>query len=126
VFLEYLLPGPRTAGLRRVLGPAAGRLFAGSSVPSGDLLVEADAEAAFDARPVLSRITVPVLMLCGDRDLFFAREAVRRTCEAIPDCTLVWYRGMGHLRGASTGRMPKDVLAWVARLEGVPRAHRPS
>ncbi|GAB3441792.1 hypothetical protein GCM10027517_18220 [Phycicoccus ginsengisoli] len=125
-FLEYLLPGPRAAGLRRALGPLAGRLFADASVPAGDLRVEADAEEAFDARPVLPRINVPVLMLCGDRDLFFSREAVRRTSEQIPDCTLVWYRGMGHMRAASTGRVPKDVLGWVARREGAPRTHRPA
>lgn len=117
VFLEYFLRGPRAAPVRRALGPLAGRLFSGSRVPPGDLLVEADAEAAFDARPVLPRIGVPVLMLCGDRDQFFSREAVLQTCAAIPDCTLVWYRGKGHLGAASSRRVPQDVLAWVRRLD---------
>ena len=117
VFLEYFLPGQRAAGVRRLLGPAAGRLFAGSRVPAGDLLVEADAEAAFDARPALARIPVPVLMLCGDRDRFFARSAVQATCDAVPDCSLVWYHGRGHLRAASSRRVPQDVLDWVARLD---------
>ena len=103
--------------VRRALGPLAGRLFAGSRVPPGDLLVEADAEAAFDARPVLSRVTASVLVLCGDRDRFFSREAVLQTCAAIRDCTLVWYRGKGHLRAASSRRVPQDVLAWVRRLD---------
>ena len=117
VFLEYFLRGSRAAAVRRVLGPLAGRLFAGSRVPPGDLLVEADAEASFDARPVLSRVTAPVLLLCGDRDRFFSREAVLQTCAAIPDCTLVWDRGKGHLRAASSRRVPQDVLAWVRRLD---------
>lgn len=121
VFLEYLLRGPRAAPVRRALGPVAGRMFAGSQVPPGDLLVEADAEAAFDARPVLSRITAPVLLLCGDRDRFFSREAVLQTCAAIPDCTLVWYRGKGHLRAATSRRVPDDVLAWVRRLDAATR-----
>jgi pimeloyl-ACP methyl ester carboxylesterase len=117
VFLEYLLRGPRAAPVRRLLGPLAGRLFSGSQVPSRDLLVEADAEAEFDARPVLPRIGVPVLLLCGDRDRFFSRESVLETCAAIPDCTLVWYRGKGHMRAASSRRVPQDVLAWVRRLD---------
>lgn len=117
VFLEYVLAGSRAAPVRRVLGPLAGRLFAGSSVPPGDLLVEADAEASFDAGPVLSRITAPVLLLCGDRDRFFSREAVEQTRAAIPDCTLVWYRGKGHLRAASSRRVPQDILTWVRRLD---------
>ena len=117
VFLEYLLPGPRLAGLRRAAGPVVGRLFADSRTPAGDLLVEAEAEAAFDARDVLPRIGVPVLLICGDEDQFFSRDAVEETAALIPDCTLVWYPGLGHLRAASSSRLPRDVLAWVARRE---------
>src|SRR5690606_30319157 len=36
--LEYVFPGEDRAGLRRRLRPLSGRMFAGSSVPSGDLL----------------------------------------------------------------------------------------
>jgi pimeloyl-ACP methyl ester carboxylesterase len=120
VFLEYLVPGAERAGLRRRLGPLVGRVFAGSPVPAGDLLVEAQAEAAFDARDVLARIQAPVLMLCGDEDEFFSRESVEETADRIPDSTVVWYRGMSHLRAAMSRRIPSDVLAWVPATEPRP------
>lgn len=113
VALEYVLPGEDRAGLRRRLGPLVGRMFANSHTPPGDLLVEADAEAAFDARAVLGNITVPVLLLCGDNDQFFTPDIVSATAAGIPDCTVVWYEGMGHLRAAMSGRIPRDVLAWI-------------
>lgn len=113
IALEYLLPGDERAGLRHRLGPLVGRMFANSHIPPGDLLVEAEAEAAFDARDVLGRITVPVLLLCGDDDQFFTPEIVSATAADIPDCTVVWYEGMGHVRAAMSGRIPRDVLAWI-------------
>lgn len=113
IALEYLLPGDERAGLRRRLGPLVGRMFANSHIPPGDLLVEAEAEAAFDARDVLGRITLPVLLLCGDDDQFFAPDIVRATAADIPDCTVIWYEGMGHVRAAMSGRIPRDVLDWI-------------
>ena len=113
IALEYVLPGDEMAGLRRRLGPFVGRMFANSDIPPSDLLVEGEAEAAYDARAVLGRITVPVLLLCGDKDQFFAPDIVRDTAAGIPDCTLVWYEGMGHVRAAMSGRIPRDVLAWI-------------
>jgi pimeloyl-ACP methyl ester carboxylesterase len=114
VFLEYVIPGAHRAAMRRRLGPLAGRMFAHSVVPAGDLLVEAQAEAAFDARGVLTRIQSPVLILCGDEDQFFSRDIVEETASLIPDCTVVWYEGMGHMRAAMSGRIPTDVLTWVS------------
>ncbi|MFE5671516.1 alpha/beta fold hydrolase [Agromyces sp. NPDC056523] len=113
IALEYVVPGDEMAGLRRRLGPLIGRMFAQSHIPPGDLLVEGEAEAAFDAREVLGRITVPVLLLCGDNDRFFTPDIVRETAAGIPDCTVVWFEGMGHVRAASSGRIPREVLAWV-------------
>ena len=113
IALEYILRGDGRAGLRRRLGPLVGRMFANSHTPPGDLLVEAEAEAAFDGRAVLSRITVPVLLLCGDNDQFFTPDIVRETAAGIPDCTVVWFEGMGHFRAAMSGRIPREVVAWI-------------
>lgn len=121
-FLEYVVAGPRWAWLRRLGGPLVGRLFDHSATPIGDLLVEARAEAAYDARAVLGRIDVPVLMVCGDADRFFSVESVEQTAAAIRDCTLLWYRGRGHLRAASSKQLPRDVLTWVASRESLRRA----
>ena len=113
VFLEYVLPGADRAALRRRLGPLAGRLFANSSVPAEDLLVEAEAEAGVHARGILSGIQVPVLIVCGDQDEFFSREIVEETAELIPDSTLVWNAGMGHVRAAMDPGTPRAVLEWA-------------
>ena len=111
--LEYLLPDARWAWLRRLAGPVAGAAFRGDRTPVGDLLVEAEAERVFDAREVLSRISVPVLMICGDSDLFFPPPLVEETAGAIADCTTRTYAGLGHIRTISSSRLPQDILGWV-------------
>ncbi|WES65722.1 alpha/beta hydrolase [Microbacter sp. GSS18] len=113
IFLELVMPGPERAELRQGLGPLAGRMFAKSPVPKGDLLVEAEAEAGFDARAVLPSIQAPVLIVCGDQDEFFPPEIVEETAELIPDCTVVVYEGQRHLGAGMSPRVPRDVIAWL-------------
>ena len=115
VFLEYLLPDPRYAGVRRALGHVTGRLFTGSATPPGDLLVEADAERTFDARDALAHITAPVLLLAGEEDRFFPIDTVRETAAWIADSTLVTYPGRAHVATISSSDVPRDVLAWLER-----------
>jgi pimeloyl-ACP methyl ester carboxylesterase len=119
--LEYVMPGPRFGGLRRLAGRAVGPVLAKIRTPAADLLVEGEAEFAYDARDVLGRITVPVLLVCGDADLFFPRAAVEETAAGIPDSSLVLYPGLGHARTAANRRVPRDVLDWLARREAVAR-----
>jgi pimeloyl-ACP methyl ester carboxylesterase len=114
VLAEYLLPGPRTRWLRELLGPVVGRRVLGrSGCPAADVLTEARAELAFDARAVLPLIRPPVLLLCGGRDTFFPRAVAEETARLIPDCTLILYERWGHLRAGSSRRVPRDVLAFV-------------
>jgi pimeloyl-ACP methyl ester carboxylesterase len=120
IFLEYLIPGANRAALRRRFGALAGRMFRDSPVPAGDLLVEARAEVAFDARDVLPRIPAPVLILCGDKDEFFSRKIVEETAALITDCTVVWYEGKGHMGAAMSGLIPKDVLKWAGARQPQP------
>ncbi len=68
---------------------------------------------SFDARPVLPHIEAPVLLICGDRDQFFPKGVVEETVDLIPDCTLVWYEGHGHIKAATSKRVAHDVLAFV-------------
>lgn len=112
-FLEYALPGGRRRRLRRVLGPVVGLALAAARYPRRDALVESIAERGFDARPVLPAITAPTLLVAGDEDLFFSRDAVTETARLIPDCRLVRYPGLGHLRAVSSPRVPRDVVAFL-------------
>lgn len=126
--LEYGLPGKRWEWLRRLAGPAAAAAFKHSRTPPGDLLVEADAETVFDARGLLARITVPVLLICGDEDRFFPPAAVKETADGIEDCTTITYPGLGHVGTLSSGKVPRDILAWLhADLPGqaAPEPTRP-
>jgi pimeloyl-ACP methyl ester carboxylesterase len=114
VMAEYLLPGPRTRWLRELLGPVIGKRVLGrSGCPAADILTEARAELAFDAREVLPLIRPPVLLLCGGRDAFFPRAVAEETARLIPDCTLIVYEGWGHVRAGSSRRVARDVLAFV-------------
>ena len=101
-FAEYVLPGERSRWARRLVGPWIARsLLSGKNYPPADLLVELEAEISYDARPVLPRIEVPVVLLSGDRDQFFPMEVVEETVRLIPDCTLVRYEGQGHMKAAT-------------------------
>ena len=95
--LEYLLPRGRLGRIRRLLGPAIGRLVIARyrRVPRDDLLTEAQAEVAFDSRAVLPRIRGPILLIRGDRDQFFTREVAEETAALIPSRSLIWYAGEG-------------------------------
>ncbi|RKR29998.1 alpha/beta fold hydrolase [Arthrobacter oryzae] len=114
VLAEYVLPGPRTRWLRDLLGPVVGRrVLSRPGCPATDVLTEARAGQAFDARAELPLIRPPVLLLCGGRDSFFPRTVAEETARQIPDCTLVVYERLGHLRAASSRRVPRDVLAFA-------------
>ena len=115
-FAEYALPGERSRWIRRLAGRWVGKsLLSGKNYPPGDLLVETEAEMAFDSRVVLPRIEKPVMLLCGDRDQFFPQESVDETVRLIPDCTPVRYEGHGHMKAATSRRVAHDVLAFVNR-----------
>jgi pimeloyl-ACP methyl ester carboxylesterase len=114
VLAESVLPDPRTRWLRELLGPVVGRRMLGRfRCPAADVLTEARAESAFDARAVLPLIRPPVVLLCGGRDAFFPRAVAEETARLIPDCTLIVYERWGHLRVGSSRRVPRDVLAFV-------------
>jgi pimeloyl-ACP methyl ester carboxylesterase len=116
VFAEYVLPGRRLGWIRRLIGPVISkRLLTGADYPPEDVLTEVQAEVSFNSRAVLPRIRRPVLLVCGGSDQFFPRDVARETAALIPDCTLIWYEGKGHLRAASSGRIAQDVLAFVGQ-----------
>lgn len=50
-----------------------------------------------DHRPVLGRIGVPVVVVCGDEDAFTTEDEARELADGIPDAQLVWLEGVGHM-----------------------------
>ncbi|MCU0298599.1 MAG: alpha/beta hydrolase [Candidatus Nanopelagicales bacterium] len=115
VMAEYFLPASSQAGQRRLLGQVLRLAFSGEQTPPGDLIVEAEAEMAYDARDALPRISVPVLIIAAEEDMFFTKQIVDETEALIPGCTVVRYPGLGHMRAASSGRLVQDVLEYTTR-----------
>jgi pimeloyl-ACP methyl ester carboxylesterase len=116
---DYLFGAGRSRLLRPALRWVIGNELAGSSAcPADDIRVELAAEESFDSRSALKEITAPVLMICGDRDMFFSKQVVEETAALIPDCTLVWYRGRGHLRTAVSLRVARDIVAFATSAWG--------
>ena len=115
VMAEYFFPNPSQARLRTVFGKVLRGTFSDEVVPAGDLLVEAEAEMAFDAREVLPRISVPLLLISAEEDMFFTPQIVEESVSLIPDCTLIRYEGKGHVRAAMSGQLPRDIVEFADR-----------
>ena len=82
---------------------------------ASDVMVEAEAEVAFDARPILTQIKVPVLLINGDKDFYFPVPLVQETVRLIPDCTLKVYPGKGHLGAFMSRQLAPDILDFINR-----------
>jgi pimeloyl-ACP methyl ester carboxylesterase len=110
-------PNARIPGVARVVGAVLAPFVLRGAHASfrDDVLIEAEAEMAFDAKAVLPDIGVPVLLVGGSEDQFFTRQAVEETARRIPDCDLVIYEGKDHLATVMDERLPRDVFEFVQR-----------
>lgn len=115
LMVRFMNPRLGLPGLDRVLGVAMMRLMFGETHPylASDMMVEAEAEQTFDARPRLPDIRVPVLLLCGDKDRFFPKHVYEETARLIPDCKLRMYEGVGHSGVFNDPRFARDILDFV-------------
>jgi pimeloyl-ACP methyl ester carboxylesterase len=101
----------------RAIGTVMGRSMYGRTHPdfANDVIVEAEAELACDARDVLPLIPVSVLLVGGDQDPYFPKEVYEETARLIPDCSLRLYEGKGHDLSAFDARLAQDVLDFVGK-----------
>lgn len=112
---SLMYPGIRRipAPVARVLAAIVARVnYAAPYIPS-DVIIVADAVNAFDGRAILPEISVPVLLVCGDRDRWFAKEVYEETARLIPGCTVKLYLGKNHFGTMFNRRFPQDVLDFV-------------
>jgi pimeloyl-ACP methyl ester carboxylesterase len=86
---------------------------------AADVMVEADAEVTFDARPVLPRIQVPVLLVNGDKDLYFPTPLIAETTRLIPNCTPRTYQGKGHLGVCTSRQLAPDILDFIEEKQTI-------
>ena len=115
LLVRALMPGLRVPGVDRIFGAVLVRMAFGTlhQYFRNDVLVEAEAVAAFDGRQILPKIQVPVLLIGCDQDLEITREIFEETAELIPDCTLLIYEGMNGFQAVNDKRLPMDVLHWA-------------
>lgn len=99
-----------TAGLLMWLSVRAGK----HDFLASDVMVEAKAEMQFNSRAILSKISVPVLLIAGDKDTYFTEALTRETSSLIPNCQLRMYAGKGHVDAAIDRRVADDILAFVS------------
>jgi len=104
--LKEVAPADRMRWLRGRLGHLVGRWLAGRGYPLPDVRIETLAEMDRDTRAILSQITVPLLLVCGDHDLAFAKDAVEET--AVPS------------RSGARRLVAKDRVAGEAVNAGLP------
>lgn len=110
-FVAPDIPKPLARVFGSIVGP---RMFRDLHPTFGsDVLIEAEAEATADATDILPTITVPVLLINGDRDGYFPIATIKETARLIPDCTLKLYEGKGHVRVAGDPQVGRDVLDFV-------------
>jgi pimeloyl-ACP methyl ester carboxylesterase len=65
----------------------------------------------------LGRVSVPTLLLWGDRDEFCTREDQDALLDAIPNCELIRYEGVGHaIHWEQPQRFAADLLEFVDGL----------
>lgn len=116
--LRLLAEGMLSDSLMRWTPPAIGALMSVLRRPGhdefhSDVMIEAEAQALFDARPVLPHIQVAVQLIGGDRDVYFPVEVIAETDRLIPDCTLSIYRGRGHAGVVRDRRLGFDICSFV-------------
>jgi len=111
VMAEAVLPGRALTVARRLFGPALLKALL-TGCPAEDYVIELQAEIAFDAGPVLTRIAAPTLLVWGDRDPFFTRTQIDQTAASIPTCKLRTYPGYGFLRSRFSSRFVHDVVSF--------------
>jgi pimeloyl-ACP methyl ester carboxylesterase len=127
LMIGHVAPGFTLPGLDRVIGAALVRFMFPMTHPyfAKDVVTEAEAVAAFDAREILPEITVPVLLFGCDRDVEFPKEVYEETARLIPDCTLKLFEGKNPLQAGSDKRIPLDVLDFVRNHPAVQPERRP-
>ena len=94
-----------------IVGMGSLMMALGAPKSPSDLVVTIDAEDRFDCRDRLGEVRAPTLLVAGERDPFYTPELFRSTAEAIPECRLVLYQGMGH--PAKGQQFQSDLLAFL-------------
>jgi pimeloyl-ACP methyl ester carboxylesterase len=81
-----------------------------------DVMVEASAELAHESLSSLARIQVPVLIICGDEDIYFPKEYYEEMAGLIKKSSLKVYRGKGHLETLEDKSFAWDIFEFIGAV----------
>jgi pimeloyl-ACP methyl ester carboxylesterase len=85
---------------------------------SRDVVMEIQAEINHDASSSLGRIKAPVLIICGDADIYFPREYVIEMADLIRGSTLKLHPGKGHMSTLESKAFGREILEFVQAGKG--------
>jgi len=80
-----------------------------------DVMVEAHAELAHESLASLAKIQVPVLIICGDKDVYFPKEYSMEMAGLIKGSSLKLYKGKGHMGTLEDDAFAKDIFEFIGR-----------
>jgi pimeloyl-ACP methyl ester carboxylesterase len=80
-----------------------------------DVMVEAQAELEHESRDSLSRIQIPVLIICGAADVYFPRAYAEEMAGLIKGSILKLYQGKGHMATLEDAAFAKDVFEFISQ-----------
>jgi pimeloyl-ACP methyl ester carboxylesterase len=78
-----------------------------------DIMVEARAELAHESLASLAKIQVPVLIICGDADVYFPKEYTLEMAGLIKGSNLKMYKGKGHMGTLEDDAFAKDIFEFI-------------
>ena len=78
-----------------------------------DVMVEVQAELAHESRDSLSRIQVPILIICGTADVYFPKEYSEEMASLVKGSSLKLYEGKGHMGTLEDEAFSKDVFEFI-------------
>lgn len=92
-----------------------GHQIIGAQHPSfeHDVMVEILAEMSHDSSSSLGRIKTPVLVICGDADIYFPREYVYEMADLIGGSILKLHPGKGHMSTLESKAFGEEILEFV-------------
>ncbi|WP_143275806.1 hypothetical protein [Brevibacterium yomogidense] len=113
VLLEGIVAGQAFARFRGAAGAAIGAILAKTETPDSDLIVEAKAEAAFDAWEILAGISCSVVLVAGEADRFFPSPSFSRLPHGLGCHSghIPGSRAHGSLHGQSASQRCRGVAA---------------
>jgi pimeloyl-ACP methyl ester carboxylesterase len=115
--VDALYPPDITRYLYKVMFWLMGGILVGQmhETYKNDVMVEAQAELNHESRDSLTRIQIPILIICGTADVYFPREYVEEMANLVNESSLKLYEGKGHMGALEDEAFAKDIFEFIGQ-----------